>query len=745
MKIIITVSIILTILLGCSTADKKGSFVNTEYRPPEAAYWPINDQIMGEKDFDSLDLYLNRVAKENPSQTTTWWVDYRRAQLWSKKNKNIACENFSRLAADPLFPIRRVAYLRAHEVCPKENQVLARLETFDMNKFDPWLTENALDVAIHRAEQVNNRQQLLDLYIKKSKTQIRKEEKLVYADKALSIATKLNDKSKIKETQNRIYALSPSRMPNPTVKEYISVANDYRYLRQFDKALLYYNKILQNKKSSLNEKLQAHRGIRSTYKIQQEKEAALQATENLAHFVKNYYKKSSKDTGDAKLYSETFLQLAKTYWTEDQSTRAVKTLDDIIKQTANKTSLAEVYWMRGRMDEEKQNYKNAIDWFSQALNQTIDNPAFRDKINWYLAWNLRKDGQYEKAIDILEKLVDKTDNNFEKSKLSFWLAKTYAQNKEDSDAKDIYKELAKQDSISYYGLLAYRELGEAIPVNALKVSPPTEKSGTYNLTKELNKIIDVNYFAWLAATRESEIAEDYLDHIASVLKKEKRDNLDTWASLLQLYANSQNYLGLFNQLNQLETTQRRSLLEKNPKLIFPNPYFETVTQAAGRFGISPEFIYSIMRQESSFNPQARSPMDAFGLMQLLPQVAKKSAAANSIDYNNPEDLYSPHINIPIGSAHLRELWDKYNGEVILAVASYNASEKAILGWLKTRFRGDTLEFIEDIPYDETRDYVKLVLRNLVTYQILSAQEDRFNFPEWTLKISGQDLNTPAAQ
>ena len=178
----------------------------------------------------------------------------------------------------------------------------------------------------------------------------------------------------------------------------------------------------------------------------------------------------------------------------------------------------------------------------------------------------------------------------------------------------------------------------------------------------------------------------------------------------------------------------------NPQLIFPKPYYEHVTESANRFGISPEFIYSIMRQESAFDPRARSHMDAFGLMQLIPKVAQKSAEAFNIRFEKPEDLYDPQTSISLGAAHLRHLWDKYSGQLILATASYNANEKAITGWLKTRYRGDTLEFIEDIPYEETRNYIKLVLRNLVFYQVVNSSEKVVSFPEWALNLGAWNLN-----
>lgn len=705
--------------------------------PPEMATWPINDQLMGDKDFGSIDLFLNRVAKENPGQSTTWWADYRRAQLWSKKDKNVACENFSRLAGDMHFPIRRLAYLRAHEVCPKDNQILSRLEVFNVDQFDPWLNGAALDVAIEKSKRKKDYSSLMDLHLRKSKMNLRKELKVEYAEDSLRYARRIGDKSKIRELKNRIYNLSPSRLPSPTHKDYLNVAADYRYLRKFEKALEYYRKVVNSKKSNLSEKLQALRGIRTTFKVQQMRPESVKATEDLAQFVSQIYKKSKKSSWDARLFADNHLLLARTYWTEDRVRDAKKTLDKIEKAVAKKTPLTEVYWMRGRMEEEKQNFAESIQWFRKGLSEPGENSPLRDKIIWYLAWNERKQKNYTEAVKLLKDLKNRSENNFERSRISFWLAKTLAESREKGDAKDEFEKLIKEDPLSFYGLVAHREISSPLPSRFIRRLNTNRVLTEKNMTKRLKSLLDENYLEWLIATKEDTVAEDYLDSIATTLRKESREDTDSWTALLYYYARSQNYLGLFTQLNQLESGVRRTILEDNPGLIFPNPYFETVSQAASRFGVSVEFIYSIMRQESSFNPQARSQMDAFGLMQLLPEVAKRSAEANAIEYAHPEDLYEPYINIPIGSAHLRELWDKYNGELVLAVASYNASENAILGWLKTRYRGDTLEFIEDIPYDETRDYVKLVIRNLITYQILNAKDETLTFPEWTLKISYQ--------
>ncbi len=702
--------------------------------PPDAATWPINNQLSAEKDFKSLDIYLNRIAKENPALNTTWWADYRRAQLWMKKDKNVSCENFSRLAQDMRFPLRRVAFLHAHEVCPADNQILERLETFQIEQFDPWLTEAAVDVALEKAKSKKDSSKLIELFLKKSKSSTRKEEKVALADEALKLAKKGGDKNKTLEIENRIYNLSPSRMPAPKAKDYLSVAGDFRYLRKFDEARAFYTRVIRSKTLTINDKLQAYRGLRLSYKIQQQKPEALKTAEDLAKFVENTFKKSKKNQTDAHLFVDTELQLARHYWTDNQLQKADQTLSKIEKKAKGRTSLAEVYWMRGRMSEEKQDFKVAIDWFRRALAEPIESANIKDRLSWYLAWNDRKAQNYDEAIELLKALKARTENSYERNRITFWLGKTYA-DKKDSDAKSEFKDIIKDDPLSFYGLLAHRELGLPLPMKRLKTGDDSTATGEINLTKKLKAVVDVPYVDWLIATHETEIAKNYLDSIAKTLRKEAPSDTDSWSRLFQLYSRSQNYLAMFNQLNLLESPDRRALLEDHPQLLFPSPYNETVTQSAGRFGVSTEFIYSIMRQESSFNPQARSQMDAFGLMQLLPEVAKREADANYIQYHNPEDLYEPFVNIPIGSAHLRELWDKYNGEIILAVASYNASSDAIATWLKTRFRGDTLEFIEDIPYDETRDYVKLVLRNLVAYELLGSRDEQMVFPEWTLKIS----------
>ena len=208
--------------------------------------------------------------------------------------------------------------------------------------------------------------------------------------------------------------------------------------------------------------------------------------------------------------------------------------------------------------------------------------------------------------------------------------------------------------------------------------------------------------------------------------------------LLKYDAHAGLYIKLYENLTQISVEQRNSILANNPELLFPRPFEDQVRQAAGELKVEPELIYAIMRQESAFNPKARSPADAFGLMQILPEIAQTLGKKYDIAFNRNEDLYDSGTNIRFGAALLREQLDKYHDQFILAVASYNANDQAIQNWMDMRFHGDALEFVEDIPYEETRGYVRLVMRNLVFYRLLASKDPAMPFPQWVLKLSAAE-------
>jgi soluble lytic murein transglycosylase len=154
---------------------------------------------------------------------------------------------------------------------------------------------------------------------------------------------------------------------------------------------------------------------------------------------------------------------------------------------------------------------------------------------------------------------------------------------------------------------------------------------------------------------------------------------------------------------------------------FPRPYDRTVRDAAVRARLSPDLVWSVMRQESAFDPDVVSPARAVGLMQLLPETARATAAAGGLAHDDAK-LTVPAQNITLGTLYLRELLDKLGGKETLAVAAYNAGPEAIQRWL-ARAKVETLDvFVEAVPFVETRGYVVRVLGNLARYGFLDRGE-----------------------
>ncbi|MFI4970555.1 MAG: transglycosylase SLT domain-containing protein, partial [Lysobacterales bacterium] len=148
---------------------------------------------------------------------------------------------------------------------------------------------------------------------------------------------------------------------------------------------------------------------------------------------------------------------------------------------------------------------------------------------------------------------------------------------------------------------------------------------------------------------------------------------------------------------------------------FPLGMQNEVRREAHNAGIDPAWAYAIIRAESAWMTDAHSDADAYGLMQLLPGVARQLAKAMTLPYSNAQDLFNPALNVQLGTRFLGQMAGKYQGSPWLASAAYNAGEAPVGRWLDARGMLDPDFFIETIPYKETREYVSRVLAFSVIY------------------------------
>ncbi|HKW77429.1 MAG TPA: lytic transglycosylase domain-containing protein, partial [Terriglobales bacterium] len=152
--------------------------------------------------------------------------------------------------------------------------------------------------------------------------------------------------------------------------------------------------------------------------------------------------------------------------------------------------------------------------------------------------------------------------------------------------------------------------------------------------------------------------------------------------------------------------------------LFPRPFWEELKKDSFQNHVDPYLIASLIRQESEFNPLAVSRANAMGLMQLLPPVGKKLAKEEKIHHFSTDELLTPNTNLQLGTRYFKHLVDHYDGQVEYALAAYNAGEDRVDEWRKSGHFRDVQEFVESIPFTETREYVQAIMRNAVLYKLL---------------------------
>jgi len=165
--------------------------------------------------------------------------------------------------------------------------------------------------------------------------------------------------------------------------------------------------------------------------------------------------------------------------------------------------------------------------------------------------------------------------------------------------------------------------------------------------------------------------------------------------------------------------------EKAPRsfweMLFPMPYEATLTASATDRDLDPYAVAGLIRQESEFNPEARSAV-AYGLMQLIPSTGKMLGRMDGIRVGSAGMLLDPSLNIKLGTQYLRGQLNHWDGDWVKTLAAYNAGPGRVRDWVQQYGYTDPAEFIENIPFSETRDYVQAVLRNGQVYRELYGKE-----------------------
>lgn len=340
------------------------------------------------------------------------------------------------------------------------------------------------------------------------------------------------------------------------------------------------------------------------------------------------------------------------------------------------------------------NNQDAAQWFSLIKPEYATDTLKEWEIRYAL-----KNQNWQHVIELIQH-----SNNKEAACWQYWLARSLEKQGKKSEAMAIYQPLSKNRH--YYGFLASIRL---------KNTPSfiNEKPNSNVATlRPYYPIID--QIRTLYRAKEHLQASRLLNDFISELPKEEASALVYWVDKeLQWHGKT-----VFLSNNETLTNQLA--------LRFPLAYQDTISNYAKKYAVRPEFVYAIIRQESSFREDATSFAGARGLMQIMPQTAQVVSKANQIDYRDQKQLFLSQKNINIGIAYLKDLAKRFSQHPVLMAASYNAGPRQVVYWLKNHPPKEVDEWIETLPWQETRNYLKNVMAFYVVYQYRLNQKPNLN-------------------
>ena len=311
-------------------------------------------------------------------------------------------------------------------------------------------------------------------------------------------------------------------------------------------------------------------------------------------------------------------------------------------------------------------------------------------------------GDYRTAANELDSVVVLYPNADDALASGYWSGRAWKALGDTTAAKKRWSDLLRKEGASYYSVKIAQRLG--VPLLA--------DSGTrdnYPSDKEVaDAVTRIELLRSFGMDTEMRFEQDALYRDAA----KSPDRLVATAHALAGSDQSSRSMALGRRaVNEIGPTAQ------NYRLVYPVLERETLIAASKANGLDPVMVASLIRQESNFNPLATSPVGARGLMQLMPPVGRTLARSQRIAGYDDDSLYDASINIRLGTQHLRGLFNR-TSQLERVLAAYNAGESRVARWIQKAGAGDPEVFTERIPFIETRDYVRSIVRNRAFYSAL---------------------------
>lgn len=417
----------------------------------------------------------------------------------------------------------------------------------------------------------------------------------------------------------------------------------------------------------------------------------------------------AQDFPESSEAAKALYQIGQIYWNRHENTQALEYFQLILEKYPTseyvdraRFAAADIHEYFGRRPEAIQLYSDII--------KLSPVGQIRDDAAWRLAWLYYRNGDLPSASEAFSTLSKQSGNGPFGTAALYWQARISEKSGENDKARQTYRQITASAPESYYQSLSWRalqRLGDASEEPKWVVASSPQEADDPPIAPEL--VFHLSRARALGSLSLQHLAITELDELNRAATPSNRMR----AFLMREYFKTGGYARSLQLANQLPSSRR----DREPYR-YPLAFWQLIQQKAQQRGLDPYLVLALIRQESLFDARARSPAAALGLMQLLQPTAARVAKQIGIAVPTPDMLFDPDVNLTLGTQYLKDLLARYSNNRQKAIAAYNAGESAVDRWEKEISTDDIEEFVERIPYVETRGYVKLVLRNQQIYKSL---------------------------
>jgi soluble lytic murein transglycosylase len=380
--------------------------------------------------------------------------------------------------------------------------------------------------------------------------------------------------------------------------------------------------------------------------------------------------------------------------------------------------LAEALYTSANMYLLRKDYPQAITYYAE-LATRFPTHRYAPSSHWKAAWLNYRLGHYSEAALLIDKQIALYAGGKEIPAALYWRARLYADEEHQPNmAAAYYQTVSRVYEHYYYAQMArdrLAELGAVVPAEVAMLTNIHHEeipALTDDVPEDDEHVIKARLLANAGLN----------EYIPAEIQA--ADGSEEWGAFAEaeIYASDGETFRAMRVLKKALPFYTSAPIDTIPmgcwKILFPQPYWGSIEQEAGKNGLDPYMVASLIRQESEFNPTAISPANAFGLMQLLPSVGRSMAKEEGVKHFNENELLNPETNIRLGARYLKQTLDKFNGQAPYAFAAYNAGDSRVTDWQAIGKYHGMDEFVESIPFTETREYVQAILRNESIYRAL---------------------------